>query len=209
MKPGVPAKPGGAEASLWVCSAQSSDQIRRWMPALRREMHTLDPLPHKLVNLVCAVSLEGRSAHHEFEQQDTQHPPVHSLVVSSAVDDLRSHVVRSSDQGVSRALCNLRQAHVSEFTVAAVVQQEILWLQISIDHTAVVQMDKRLHHATNVESSMSLAAVQAQALIRCEQLTTQRCLQKEINMLSSIVGREELHYEGRVHHLEDALLIQN
>mmetsp|Transcript_34934 Transcript_34934/g.108700 ORF Transcript_34934/g.108700 Transcript_34934/m.108700 type:complete len:234 (-) Transcript_34934:966-1667(-) len=81
------------ESHLGLLAAQGTDEVCSQAPALMREADCLDAALHELVDLLCAVCLERRSAGQQLEEQHAEHPPVHRPAVASAQDHLWSHVV--------------------------------------------------------------------------------------------------------------------
>mmetsp|Transcript_64698 Transcript_64698/g.186063 ORF Transcript_64698/g.186063 Transcript_64698/m.186063 type:complete len:232 (+) Transcript_64698:574-1269(+) len=165
----------------------------------------------QLVYLGRAVCLEGRSPDQQFENEHAQHPPVDRLVVARLADNLWGHVVRRPDDAHRTlvGLDDLREAHVCELAVPAGVEQQILGLQIAVYHMPLVKMRQRLRHATDVELGMGLRAVQPQSLVCGEELPAEARLEQEVDVFLAVVGRDEAHDEGAVHHLEDVLLVDD
>ena len=62
--------------------------------------------------------------------EDTQRPPVHTLVVTSRLEDLRSKVLWGSTQGPAPVTDHLREAEVSDDNMACVVKKNVLWLEV-------------------------------------------------------------------------------
>ena len=82
---------------------------------------------------------EGRETSQELEGEDTEGPPVHTLVVSLLQDDLRRHVVRGP--ALRQAPLPIQglpgEPEVCYHDVAVLLKQYVLWLQVSAKEGSV------------------------------------------------------------------------
>mmetsp|Transcript_91655 Transcript_91655/g.280456 ORF Transcript_91655/g.280456 Transcript_91655/m.280456 type:complete len:208 (+) Transcript_91655:411-1034(+) len=85
---------------------------------------------------------EGQEAADKFEQHNAERPEVRDRAVPFATHDLGRHVMRGADdrKGAALVLGELfGNAKVDELHVPAVVQHDVLGLQIPVQDAAVVQ----------------------------------------------------------------------
>jgi len=117
----------GAQPFIWISSAQPTDQILGILRHLPRErsngLHS--PTLDFLLDLVRVLGFKGRMADQKLEGQDSSHPPVVALVVTSALDHLWSHVVWCAHQRVRLLLvvADFCEAHVRQLAVPCLVEQ--------------------------------------------------------------------------------------
>ena len=87
--------------------------------------------------------IERRESGHHLVQKHTERPPVNGLAVAVAVENLGGEVLGCAAESVRLLVAlhvELAQAEVAERDVAGVVQQDVLGLEVPIDHVEFVQM---------------------------------------------------------------------
>lgn len=81
---------------------------------------------------------------HHFVGQDSQRPPVGSLVVSSSFQNLGGQVLRSSAKGLgSLAISdNFGHTEVSQADISIIVHQDVFQLKVAVDEILRVEMSE-------------------------------------------------------------------
>lgn len=125
-----------------------------------------------------------------------------------------SHIFGRTTESPSFAarLQLLGKAKVHQLYISLFIQQQILWLQIPVDNVARVQIVKRLHNASCIESSGGIIEVALITQYRPE-FATQAALHQHIQILLVFEGLEQFHNElaiGLAHYFllgHDVLLL--
>ena len=113
----------------------------------------------ELLIFVLVAQLEWVDAAEHLVNHQPQRPVVCHAVVSRALDDLRRQVLWGSAECVGHfvtLLLDLRQPKICELQVPVRVKNHILWLQISVYNTVLVQVLKSQQHLGGVEYRSSL-----------------------------------------------------
>ena len=98
-----------------------------------------------LVRVLVGFRLKRRFADQELVGEDAEGPVVDPLVVGLALDHLRREVVQGSAHGGPPAAGGVhRPAEVGDLEVALHVQQQVLWLDVSVDHLHGVTVTQSL-----------------------------------------------------------------
>ena len=88
-----------------------------------------------LVGVLVGLGLKRRFTHQELVGEDAQGPVVHPLVVGLALDHLRGQVVQGPAHGGPPGAGGVhRPPEVGDLEVALHVQQQVLRLDVSVDH---------------------------------------------------------------------------
>ena len=131
---------------------------------------------------------EGRPAGEELVGEDAEGPPVHALLVAGLQDDLGRHVVRGPALGPAP----LSRAHrpgepqVGYHGVAGLVQQDVLWLQVSVDDVERVEVGDGSDDLRDVEQSRIQVELAVAPEIREEFATTDLRSVDNEDMLTNI-----------------------
>eukprot|EP00438_Fugacium_kawagutii_P030399 Skav230842 [mRNA] locus=scaffold3471:130509:135890:- [translate_table: standard] len=127
----------------------------------------------------------------QLKDQDAKCPPIHCIGVAGGSNELRSEVVWSPATGKSLANHKLGQAHVCEFDVTTLCQEQILRFQVPVDDSSSVKMFKCVDHTGAVVPAMLLRAMETLPVVGSIQLAAQARLQEKVQGLRSIVSLPE------------------
>mmetsp|Transcript_5636 Transcript_5636/g.19155 ORF Transcript_5636/g.19155 Transcript_5636/m.19155 type:complete len:272 (-) Transcript_5636:356-1171(-) len=105
-----------------------------------------------LVDAQWVLVVEGRVPREHLEDEDARGPPVHRLAVPLAQDDLRGEVLRGAAQRPCPVLHLLGKAKVSDLDVPLGVEEQVLRLEVPIDHRHGVQVLEGEHDLRRVEA---------------------------------------------------------
>lgn len=129
------------------------------------------------------LGLKGRVAHQELVHQHAQTPDIDPLVVLLPLDHLRGQVIQGSTQRLpARGRRVDRPPKIRDLQLTLGPQQQILWLDVSVDDMLLVavpegggHLEDELRRLTFGESTLV-----GQVLV---ELAVRRVLQDEINTL--------------------------
>ena len=81
---------------------------------------------------------------HHFVGQDSQRPPVSSLVVSSSFQNLGGQVLRSSAEGLGSLAVpdDFGHTEVSQADISIIVHQDVFQLEVAVDEILRVEMSE-------------------------------------------------------------------
>mmetsp|Transcript_90699 Transcript_90699/g.261362 ORF Transcript_90699/g.261362 Transcript_90699/m.261362 type:complete len:282 (-) Transcript_90699:1884-2729(-) len=192
-----------------IVLAQGLDEVLHELRKSFWEFLTLEALLDHCVHLHWVVGLEWDGAIHELVDEDAEGPPIHSAGVPCARDGLWGEVLRRPATSVRLPEHLLGQTHVCDFQPPLLRYQQVLRLQVSVDHLLGVHVLDASHGSSDVEPAMFLAAVEALAVVRRVQLAAQRRLHEEKHVLWPVVGLVAPDDEGGVQHEQDPLLVDD
>mmetsp|Transcript_39545 Transcript_39545/g.104789 ORF Transcript_39545/g.104789 Transcript_39545/m.104789 type:complete len:223 (+) Transcript_39545:509-1177(+) len=176
---------------------------------LRWNHHLVDALHHLGINLHGVCRLEGRRTRHELENEHPQSPPVDRVRVPRRCNQLWREVVWGTASGVGLSDDELSEAHVCELYLTALVEEQILWLQVSVNDMPFMYMLERKDHSSTVELRMFLAAVESLSVVSRVQLASKRRFQEKVQGLQAIIALKELNYEWRIGHHQNGFLVHD
>ena len=131
---------------------------------------------------------KGGPAGEELVGEDTEGPPVHTLLVAGLQDDLGRHVVRGPAlRPATLTNRNLPgETQVGYDGVAGLVKQDVLWLQVPVDDVERVEVGDGSDDLRDVEQSRIQVELAVAPEIREEFSTTDlRSVDNEV-MLTNI-----------------------
>lgn len=125
------------------------------------KLRELDILLHDfLINFIGpfrGVS-KRQGAAQKLIQADSQRPQIHQICVPFTKDNIRRHVMRSSNDGKrpgnlvrNVGFGDLGRGQVNEFEVALIVDQEVLWFDVPTNNLNVLEVFEDLDDACSVE----------------------------------------------------------
>lgn len=120
------------------------------------------PANDLLDHLVCAeLAVEWVIAKHQLEDDDAEGPPVNRQGLTSALVDLRGHVLRSAaTRPPHLALVeSFGEPEVYQLHVAVLVDEDVLELQVSVGDALLVQVADTEHYLSYVELDFFLVEV--------------------------------------------------
>ena len=88
---------------------------------------------HLFIDSEWVVVEEGRVSRQHLVDEDAQGPPVDSLVVAFALDDLRGQVLGGAAQGPGSVSHPLGEPEVGDLEVALPVEKQVFRLEVSVD----------------------------------------------------------------------------
>mmetsp|Transcript_92104 Transcript_92104/g.219370 ORF Transcript_92104/g.219370 Transcript_92104/m.219370 type:complete len:226 (-) Transcript_92104:985-1662(-) len=121
------------------------------------------------------------------------------------VNDFWCHIVRCSDQGVGLAEHKTRETHVTDLGISMLIQQCILWFDVTVDNSTFVQVLERSNNTGCIEGSRvaSWCILHENLWVvfdHLHQATTQRRFQEEIHVLSILVRPMQSDDKAAVNH---------
>eukprot|EP00042_Codosiga_hollandica_P054914 m.755144 g.755144 ORF g.755144 m.755144 type:complete len:424 (+) comp59009_c0_seq1:1115-2386(+) len=158
--------------------------------------------------IVFIVGFEGRLSGKHLVHEHAQGPPVHTGAVRLFLDDLRSNVVGSAAEsvgGVDPADAFLAHAEISHLDVAIRVEHDVVELEITVDHTALVQEQQCTDDFGRIEARARLIEL-AGTLDLEHQITAVHVLHHKVETVGCLEARVQLRQEGMLAgQLENAL----
>mmetsp|Transcript_22723 Transcript_22723/g.77302 ORF Transcript_22723/g.77302 Transcript_22723/m.77302 type:complete len:322 (+) Transcript_22723:16-981(+) len=185
------------EADVDVANQQLLDDVPRLRGEARRG--AVPELQDVGVDLLVRRVLvaERRHARAHLVDEHPQRPPVDSLVVALAHDDLRGYVVGGAAHGVRAALHLLREAVVHHLDVALGVQQEVLGLEVAVHNVLLVHVLQHEQHARGVEPRVGLLEPPLGLHVEVlEELAAVGELQEHVDAQAVLEGGDEAGAEG-------------
>ncbi len=104
-----------------------------------------------LINNHRVVVIEGVDTSNHLIGQNAQGPPVDWLSVSLIQKHFRRQILGRSAQCVSSGLTVLSKAEICQLQVAVLVDENVLWLQISVDDVLRMQILKHKCYLRRIE----------------------------------------------------------
>lgn len=111
-----------------------------------------DWLLHDVLEHLFAILLVVRwVATKHLIQKCTQTPPVNTLVMPNALNDLRRQILRRAAKRLGfvtllRIDPLFRETEIRDFQISLIVKQNIFWFQIAIDNIVLMQTPNSLDH---------------------------------------------------------------
>lgn len=140
---------------------------------------------------VVDVLRKGQVATDELVEQDTQGPEISLERVALALHDLRRHVMRGADDGVSPvpvvALEHLGRAHINKVDLALVVDDGVLGLDVPVDDVLGVQVFDCHQQGPEIKPSHYLVQ-DADLADGLKHLHPVDVLQQEVDVFAVLVG---------------------
>ena len=99
------------------------------------------------------VVVEGVDACVHFVGEDAERPPVDGLSVALVQQHLRRKIFGRPAKRVGSRFAVLRETEIRKFQVPLVVDQNVFWLQVSVDNVLSVQV---LEHQADLGSVKSI-----------------------------------------------------
>lgn len=93
-----------------------------------------------LVDTKGVVIVEGRVAGQHLENQDSERPPIHILVVALGLDNLRSEVLWCATKSVGLVFDYLGETKIGDLNVALTIDEQVLWLEVSVGDFHLVKV---------------------------------------------------------------------
>mmetsp|Transcript_34883 Transcript_34883/g.58623 ORF Transcript_34883/g.58623 Transcript_34883/m.58623 type:complete len:286 (+) Transcript_34883:382-1239(+) len=160
-----------------------------------------------LVSNILGGRLERREPREHFEDQDPEGPEIGRAVVAFAQHDLWRHVIRRAAGRVRLrpALQRLAEPQVGQFAVPALVQENILWLEIPVHVPSFVDVLHREQNLRRVEPR----GCHLQFLLldqKAEQLTAGHVLHGQVEVLLVLEGAVAGHKERAIKLVDDRTL---
>ena len=173
-------------------------------------VHVLRPLyptsKNLLINDKSIVITERRISCQHLIDEDPQCPPVHSLVVALGLDDLWSQVLWCPTQGPGLPHNFLGEPKVCDDYVAILAQEDVLWLEVSVDDIEGVEIGESTDNLSTVEEGHSRGEGSSHSEIDKKFSTRDiREHQVEIHIIFATPCQREK--EGVLDFLQDGLLI--
>mmetsp|Transcript_12027 Transcript_12027/g.30948 ORF Transcript_12027/g.30948 Transcript_12027/m.30948 type:complete len:209 (+) Transcript_12027:209-835(+) len=110
-------------------------------------------LGNPFVRRLVPFGFKGRLAHQELVAQHPERPQVDVAVVRLALDHLGREVVeRAAERGPARRRCMHRPTKIGNLQLPLESQQEVLGLDVTVDHVFLVDVSQRLAELLDVES---------------------------------------------------------
>ena len=140
-----------------------------------------------------------------------QGPPIGSLSVTDALNDLGGEILRCATVRVGartsliRFEALLRQTEIGDLDVTFVVQKHIFRLQVPVDDAVLMQAAEGLHKLGRVEHGTSLRELLVLAQV-VEQLATIEEVHHKVELGGRLERVVKLHDEGAVNFLKDISL---
>mmetsp|Transcript_29000 Transcript_29000/g.84662 ORF Transcript_29000/g.84662 Transcript_29000/m.84662 type:complete len:208 (+) Transcript_29000:561-1184(+) len=151
----------------------------------------------------------GRQPREHLVEHHAHVPPVRSQSMAPLIQNLGRKVLGSAAKRVRTGIrvtnSFLRQPKVRELHVAVLVQQDVLWLEISVDDLDGVQVLQGACDLRRVEPCSGLR----QALLPREpeeELASGAVVQHEVKLLRRLEGEVHAHDKGVPHHAQDTAL---
>mmetsp|Transcript_43174 Transcript_43174/g.109040 ORF Transcript_43174/g.109040 Transcript_43174/m.109040 type:complete len:322 (+) Transcript_43174:145-1110(+) len=161
------------------------------------------------VHLLHVLGVEGRQARQHFEHQRAKAPPVDGFAVRIAFKHLRSKVLGCSTEGRgARVVCVqalLGDAKVRHADVAVGGEQQVLGLEVAVQHAVGVQVLQPQYNLSAVEARARLAELLV-LLEMVEQLAAVHKVHDEEELVGCLEGVVEVHQEGVHQLLQDVAL---
>mmetsp|Transcript_132610 Transcript_132610/g.330740 ORF Transcript_132610/g.330740 Transcript_132610/m.330740 type:complete len:245 (+) Transcript_132610:100-834(+) len=129
--------------------------------------------------------------------------------MAAGCDELGSEVIGGAACCERLADDELGQAHVRQFDVSLLGEEQIFGLEVAIDDLALVAVIEGKDRASHVVPCMLLASMQALLAVGRIQLAAQCRLQQEVKMLLAVVRGVQLDDEIRAGHHQDGLLVHH
>lgn len=109
------------------------------------------PLLNELKHQTLLLIIEGRQPIHHLIGQNAQTPPICSLAIATAINHLRSKILRRTTERRRKLpfLQNLRHSKISEAGVTLIIHQHVLELEVAVHDALRVEVAEAqgdLHH---------------------------------------------------------------
>lgn len=119
-----------------------------------RRQHSELPAANLLhhLHLVWVADRERRVAGAHFVEKNPVRPPVDAASVAFALNDFRRDVLGRSAHGVSAILDGLAEAEVGYLEESFVINHDVLGLQISVNHSHLVDVLERQSHLSRIKA---------------------------------------------------------
>lgn len=101
------------------------------------------------------IVIEGIYSSNHLVSEDSKRPPIDWLSVTLIEQDLWGQILRCATQSVGSCLAILCESKVSQFQVSFLIDQYVLWLQISVDYILLMQVFEHETDLGGVESIWS------------------------------------------------------
>ncbi len=136
-----------------------------------------------LVDTHGVIVHEGRLSSHHLIQQNSQRPPINSLAVTLIQQDLWSNVFRRATQGVCFESHSFGKPKVRDLQITTFVQQQVFWLQISINVVGNVHELKDENYLSAVESRSCVVKAPCFSQVS-EKFTTNNIFKNHVEVLN-------------------------
>jgi len=115
----------------------------------------MEDIVHLVDESSVATRLEGVLAREHLVENQAETIPIDREAVLLVFDDLRGQVLRRAAEWFGHALrllkATFRQTEVSQSDVTFTVDQNVLWLDISVNHTGIMKVLKSKDNLGSVE----------------------------------------------------------
>mmetsp|Transcript_41763 Transcript_41763/g.72484 ORF Transcript_41763/g.72484 Transcript_41763/m.72484 type:complete len:216 (-) Transcript_41763:370-1017(-) len=164
-----------------------------------------------LAHLGEVAVVKRRPSGEQFKAHDAEGPPVHLFAVARAAAAVHNHLWREVLGGAAEGGCgrfhgaqskggnSFGQAEVRQLDVAILVQQHVLWLQITVHNRVGVQMRQSQRNLGGIKAHHALG--EAPQLLQVEeQLTSWTVIRHHVQLMFRLEGIAQCQDErvGRV-----------
>mmetsp|Transcript_14944 Transcript_14944/g.37229 ORF Transcript_14944/g.37229 Transcript_14944/m.37229 type:complete len:304 (-) Transcript_14944:1022-1933(-) len=169
--------------------------------------HTLADSGHGCLRV---SRLEWGVAGHQFVDQHSQAPPVHRHCLPQVPHHLGGEVVwrAAGGEGLLRP-DDLGQPHVRQLAAPPVVEEEVLRLQVAVQHALVVQVHEGCDHRGGVELRLGDGPVVPVPVVLVKQLAAEAHLHQEVEVVQVPKRLERAHDETALAQQQNLLLAEN
>mmetsp|Transcript_70 Transcript_70/g.283 ORF Transcript_70/g.283 Transcript_70/m.283 type:complete len:342 (+) Transcript_70:594-1619(+) len=158
-----------------------------------------------LVDTERILVVKRRVPSQHLVDEDAHSPPVHSLAVAFAENDLGREVLWCAAECPSPILDTLGKAKVGDFDVARVIKQQVLRLEVPVDDGLSVQVLEGKDDLRGIEARCFVGEAPRLAQVG-EELATDDVLHHQVEVHGVLEGSKQVDDEGVIDHLEDLLL---
>ena len=153
----------------------------------------------------------GRRLLRKLQESTYQTPPVSCFAVTDSLDDLWRKILGCSTVGVGS--CSLlvglkalfRKSKVRDLDVALVVEQDILWLEVAVDNSVLVEHAQGFDQLCCVKAGSPLTELLVLPQV-IEQLSAIQEVHHKVQLCGSLERIVQFHNEGTVDLLKNVTL---
>ena len=200
------------ETIVWISLQQASKQVCSISTEAGQDIHVLlRDTSQDLVSALVALHrllLERIDSTDHFISEHAQTPPVDSEAVTRGLDHFWCQIFGCSAESVSHTilcLLHLAEAEICQFEMALRVEENILWLQVTIDDSVLVEVSESQHDLGCIEARSVLSESNLVAEME-EKLAAIQKVGDEIQTFVGLKGVVELDNERMCDLLHDVPL---